>query len=162
MLRERMNTDDNMRAPALEKLDDITHTPLMKKLARLSTKSIYEPVVILHPVLPVTQDPVVQTHQLRAEMMRLFNRTHYPDRIRLAFEKLLHTGDDRRRSGAMSATSVRRDDQYFRDALRLGHWYLALCPWFFAFKSAIGNRHSAMRLPSPLPYAPFSSRAPAS
>ena len=55
--------------------------------------------------------------------MRLFNRTHYPDRIRLAFEKLLHTSDDRRRGGAMSATGVRRDDQYFGDALLLGHFY---------------------------------------
>ena len=62
MLRERMNTDDDVRAPALKKLDDITHTPFMKKLARLGPKAIHAPVEILHPVLPVAQYPVVQTH----------------------------------------------------------------------------------------------------
>jgi hypothetical protein len=51
-------------------------------------------------------------------MMRLFNRTHDPDRIRLSVEKLLHARNDRGGGGTMSTTGVRRDDQYLRDSLR--------------------------------------------
>src|SRR6185436_8599331 len=138
------------------------HTPFVKKLARLRSKPIYEPVVILHPVLPVTQNPVVQTHQLRAEMVRLFNRTHDPDRIRLTFEKLLHTGDDRCRGGAMSAAGVRRDDQNFWDALLLRHSDVLMCFLCFLWLSSGWRLVLRRVLLSQLPCALSSSRARAS
>ena len=111
-----MHADDDVRTPALKQIRDITHAAFMKKLARLRPDVVHAPVEILHPVLPVAQYPVVQPHQLRAEMMRLLNCAHDPDRIRLTIKKLLHTRDNRRRSGTMPATSVRRDDQDLRDA----------------------------------------------
>ena len=74
--------------------------------------------------------------------MRLLNRTHDPDRIRLTFEKLLHTRDDRRRGGAMSAAGVRRDDQNFRDALLLRHSYVLYVP--FCGLIQVGYRHSCV------------------
>src|SRR6185369_1379120 len=90
---ERMNTDDDVRAPAFEESSDVTDAALMKKLARLGTNTIQDPVVILYPVLAVAQQPVVKTDQLVGEMMRLLNRAHHANRIRLAVEKLLHAGD---------------------------------------------------------------------
>src|ERR1043165_819637 len=106
-----MYADYDMRTPALKQTGDITHTPFIKKRARLRPDVIYEPVVILHPVLLVTQDPVIQPHQLRAEVMRFFNRAHDPDRIRFAVKKLLHTRNDRGRSRTMPTARVRRNDQ---------------------------------------------------
>src|ERR1051325_3874851 len=111
MLRERMHADDDVRTPAFKQAGDVRDASFMKKPARLRTDEVDEPVVILHPVLPVAQYPVIQTHQLRAEVMRLLNRAHDSDRIRFAIEKFLHSRDDCRRRGPMSTARVRRDDQ---------------------------------------------------
>jgi hypothetical protein len=62
-----------------------------------------------------------------------FDRFYNPHCIRLAIEKLLHAGNNRRRSGTMSATGVRRDDQDFGNALR--QWFFALCSLFFVLSS---------------------------
>src|SRR5687767_12204702 len=105
-----MNTDDDVRAPALDNVAQVTDAPFMKKLARIRTDAVDDPVVILHPVLTVAQDPVVQPHQLVSEMMRFFDRAHDSHRIRFAVEKLLHAGNDRSGRGAMSTAGVRRDD----------------------------------------------------
>src|SRR6476646_4703415 len=114
-----MNADDDVRAPAFEDVADITNATFMKKLARVWTNAIDDPVVILHPVLAIAQDPVVKTDQLVREMMRFLNGTHDANRVRLAVQKLLHSRHDRGRGGAMSATRIGRDDQYLWNA-RLG------------------------------------------
>src|ERR1041385_1613582 len=101
----------------------------MEKLARLGTDLVHTPVEIFHPVLAVPQDPVIQPHQLGGEMMRLFHSTHHSDRIRLTIEEPLHTRHDRGRRGPMSTTGVGRDDQYFRDALLLGHELFCASMW---------------------------------
>ncbi len=62
VLRQRVYADHDVRAPALKQLDDITDAAFVKKLARLRTDAIHAPVKILHPMLPVAQYPVVQTH----------------------------------------------------------------------------------------------------
>src|SRR6185369_2908902 len=119
VLRQRVHTDDDMRTPALKQLDNVANAAFIKKPARLGPDVIHAPIEILHPVLSVAQYPVVQTHELRAQMMRLLDSAHDPDRIRLTFEKLLHTRDDGSRRRAMSAAGVRRDDQDLRDTLLL-------------------------------------------
>src|SRR5690348_12653667 len=116
-----MHTDDDVWAPALKQTAHVTNTALVKKLARVWTNAIDDPVVILHPVLPVAQQPVVKTDQLVREMMRLLDRTHDANRIRLTVEKLLHTGNDRSRSGTMPAACVGRDDQDLRYARLVWH-----------------------------------------
>src|SRR5215208_4207464 len=66
-------------------------------------------------------------------MMRLLDRAHDPDRIRLTFKKLLYARNDRSCSGTMSATGVRRDNQDLRDTLLLGHAVLCCCSGCFLF-----------------------------
>jgi hypothetical protein len=57
-----MDADDDMWTPTFKESGNVRHTALMKKLARFRTNVIYAPVEVLHPVLPVAQYPVVQTH----------------------------------------------------------------------------------------------------
>ena len=62
VLREWMNADHDVWTPALKKIHDITDAPLMEKLARLRPDAVHAPVKVFHPVLPVAQNPVVQTY----------------------------------------------------------------------------------------------------
>src|SRR5207249_9834172 len=59
VLRQRMHADDDVRAPALKQFAHVTDASRMKELARLWPKAINQPVVVLHPVLFVAQQPVV-------------------------------------------------------------------------------------------------------
>src|SRR5215510_11140929 len=102
----------------------------MKELARIRTDAVDEPVVILHPVLTIAQDPVVQPYQFIGEVMRLLNRANYAHRIRFTIKKLLHTRDNRRRRGPMPAAGVGGDDQDLRYARLRGHLVFGLCAWF--------------------------------
>ena len=111
-----MNTDNDMRAPALEKLAHVADTARMEKLARFRANPVHGPVEVFHPALSVAQDPVVEAHQLRRDFVRLLNRADDTNSVRLAFEKLLHTGHDRRRGRTVAATGVRRDNQDFGNA----------------------------------------------
>src|SRR5829696_1870512 len=121
MLRERMNTDYDVWAPPFKKFRYVSDTPFMKKLTRIRANAVYEPIVILHPLLPVTQDPVVQTHHFLSKMVRFLYRPHDPDGIRLTVKKLLQTSDNRRGRGAMPTARIRRDDQDLGIARRQGH-----------------------------------------
>src|SRR5437868_7209159 len=109
-----------MRAPPFEQFNDVTNAAFLEKLARLRPKSIDEPIEILHPTLPIPQQPVVEAYQLCRDFMRIFDGFDDTHGIRLTVKKLLHTGNNRRRCGTMSTTGVRGDDQDFRNALR--HW----------------------------------------
>src|SRR5688572_30733795 len=105
-----MNADHYMRAPTLKELGDISDATLMKKLARLWPKPVYAPVKVLHPVLPIPQQPVVDTYHSGGQRMRLFNRPNHAHRIRLPVEKLLHACDNCSRGGTVTTASVRRDN----------------------------------------------------
>src|SRR5262245_2352499 len=95
----------------------------MKKLERLWPEAVYQPVVILHPVLLVAQQPVVDSHQPGREVVRFFYRAHDANRIGLALHETFDAGHDRRRRRTMAAACVGRDDEDFRT--RLVHLYLA-------------------------------------
>src|SRR4029079_6541208 len=69
MLRQSMHTHDDMRAPALKQFDDVSDAAFIKKPTRLGPDVIHAPVEILHPVLAIAQYPVVQAHELRAQMI---------------------------------------------------------------------------------------------
>jgi hypothetical protein len=64
VLRKRVNTYDDMRAPTLEELGYISNTSLMKEFACFGPHMIHAPVEVFHPVLAITQNPVVQADQL--------------------------------------------------------------------------------------------------
>src|ERR1041384_5971148 len=96
----------------------------MKELARLWPKAINQPVVILHPVLFVAQQPVVNGNQFGGEMMRFFDSAHHAYGVRFAFHKTFDPRNDRRRRRAMTAAGVRRDNEDF--------WSLATRHLFFA------------------------------
>src|SRR5205807_4824445 len=85
----------------------------MKELARLWPKAINQPVVVLHPMLFVAQQPVVKSDQFRGEMMRFFDSAHHADGVRFTFHKTFDPRNDRRRRRAMTAAGVRRDDENF-------------------------------------------------
>src|ERR1043165_5252770 len=114
-----MHADDDVRAPAFEQSANVTDATLVKKLARVRADAIDDPVVVLHPLLAIAQQPVVKTNEFVGEMMRFFDGAHHANRVRLAVEKLLHAGNDRGRGRAMSATGVGGDDKDLWEA-RLG------------------------------------------
>src|SRR5215203_3109754 len=101
-----------MRTPTLEESGYVTDTAFMKKLASLRSDVVHAPVKILHPVLTIAKNPVVKTHQLSRQMVRFFNRTNDPNRVRFTVQKPLHSCNNRGSSRAMSATRVRRNYQY--------------------------------------------------
>src|ERR1700704_3367221 len=95
MLRQWMNTDDDVRAPALEEFNHVANASLMEELACFGTKAVHAPVNIFHPMLLVPEHPVVEGHHLRGDRMRLFNCANNTHGIGPPVEKLLHAGDNR-------------------------------------------------------------------
>ena len=114
VLSQRMYADDNVRTPALKKLAHITDATRMKELARFRSKAVDGPVKILHPMLLVTQQPVVETNQPVGDRRRFFHRAHHANRIRFAFDEALNAGHDRGCGRAMTAAGIGRNDQNLR------------------------------------------------
>src|SRR5256714_15187190 len=83
---------------------------------RLWPQAVDAPEEVLHPVLLVPQNPVVDGDHLSGQVVRLFDRAHDANRVRVALPKLLHTGHDRGGGRAVAAARVGRDDQNFRDS----------------------------------------------
>src|SRR3989441_12288499 len=109
-----MNADDDVRTPPFEEIAHISNAAGMKELSRLWTKPVNQPEIVFHPVLLMPQQPVVNCHQFRSQMMRFFDRSDPPNRVRFAFDEALNAGHDRRGRRTMPATSVGRNDQDFR------------------------------------------------
>src|SRR2546425_7912664 len=102
-----MDANNYMRAPALEQLGHVANASLMEKLPRLWPEPVHAPVKILHPMLPVAQNPIVEPDHFRCDCMGLFNCSDHANSVRLTLEKLLYAGHDRRRRRAMAAARVR-------------------------------------------------------
>jgi hypothetical protein len=62
-----MNANNYVRAPTLKLLGAETNASFVEKFPRLRTHAINNPIQILHPVLAVSQQPVVQTNQPRGD-----------------------------------------------------------------------------------------------
>src|SRR5258705_7779186 len=132
MLGERVNTHNDMRTPTFEKFCYIGNASFVKELARFRSDPVHAPIKVLHPVLPVSQNPIVQLNQTRGEMVRLFNRFHHSNRIRLTFKKFLHPSNNCGGGGTVPSTGVRRDDEDLGCAFgRECHFLLA--PWCLNF-----------------------------
>src|SRR5882724_2366041 len=69
MLGQRMNADDDVRAPALKQLDHVTNRALVKELTRFRPDPIHAPVEIFHPMLPVGEYPIVQLDQALSQVV---------------------------------------------------------------------------------------------
>ena len=162
MLRQRMNADDDMRAPFFKLvLRTYPMQRLMKELARLGPELVDRPVEILHPVLLVPQHPVVNVYQLFGDVMRFFDRLDDPDRRRLALPKLLKPIGDRLRRRPMPAAGVGGDDENLGSVCGIRSGLAA-----FSVRSSLGAdlAFSATSLlpQSPFPSPPFSSGSRAS
>src|SRR6185295_7045542 len=122
MLRQRVHADNYVWAPTLKDFNHVADAALMKKLSRLRTKAVHRPIDILHPGLPVSEYPIVDTNHLGGDGMRLFYGTNNANCIRLTLKKLVHAGHNRSGRRAMPAAGVGRDDQNFWSPLR--HFFL--------------------------------------
>jgi hypothetical protein len=89
MLRQRMDTDHDVRAPFFKQVSNKTETSFMKKFTRLGPDLIHHPVEIFHPMLLVLQGPVIDLYQLVCDVMRLFDRFYDPDHGRVSVPKFL-------------------------------------------------------------------------
>ena len=105
-----MNTDDNMRTPTFEDLRAVANAAFLEELACLRTQLVDNPVQVFHPVLPIAQQPVVESDKTCGEMVGLFDGANYSHSVRLALEKPLHPGNNRRSRRTMAATRVGRND----------------------------------------------------
>src|SRR5437588_6427575 len=101
-----MHADDNVRTPSLKQAANICDAARMKELARLWPEAIDEPVVILHPVLLISQQPVVERDELGGEMMRFFDRADDPHRVRFTFDEAFDARNDRRRCRTVSTAGI--------------------------------------------------------
>jgi len=61
-------------------------------------------------MLFVAQDPVVEINELCADVMGFFNCAHDTNRVRLAFEEILHASDNCRGRRSMAAACVGGND----------------------------------------------------
>src|SRR2546423_2816348 len=101
-----MDTDNHMRTPTFKQFNHIADASLVEELASLGTKPVHAPIKILHPVLPVSQYPIVEPDHFRGDCMGLFNCSDHPNSVRLTLEKLLHAGHDRGCRRAMASARV--------------------------------------------------------
>src|SRR2546421_11924540 len=107
MLRKWMNTHHNVRAPALEEFIHVANASLMEEFSCFWSEPVNKPVKIFHPMLPVSQQPIVEPNHLRSNCVRLLHCPHNTHRIRLTLKKSLYSRDDRCRRRAVSAACVR-------------------------------------------------------
>src|SRR5215813_2869199 len=114
-----MHADHHVRTPLLKLSGDVTNRAFIEELAGVGTKSINQPVVILHPVLLVSQQPVVDGNELGSEMMRFFDGADDANSIRLALDEAFDARHNRRRRGTMTAAGVGRNDENFRSVLHV-------------------------------------------
>ena len=96
-VEQRMHAHHDVRTPLLKLAGYVSNCALVEKLARIGTKPIDEPVVILHPTLAVTQQPVVNSYHLRRQMVGFFDSANRANRVGLTVHERLNAGDNRRR-----------------------------------------------------------------
>src|SRR5437867_3746167 len=106
MLRQGMYANDDMRAPCFEKVSGVSDASPIKKFPRFRAKPINRPIKILHPALPMPQDPVIEADELLCYVMRFFNTANDPYRSRSAVPKFLQSMGDRLRRRTVSAAGV--------------------------------------------------------
>jgi hypothetical protein len=62
MLRQRMDTHNHVRTPTFKNLGHVTNATLVEKLACLGTNPVNKPIQVFHPVLFVSQHPIVEVN----------------------------------------------------------------------------------------------------
>lgn len=101
-----MNADDDVRAPFLELISNVTHAAFVKKITRLGPYLIDHPIQILHPVLLIFERPVINADELISDVMRFFNAFNDLNNRRITLPKFIQPVRDRLRRRPMSATGV--------------------------------------------------------
>src|SRR5580765_396053 len=114
-----MDTDHDVRTPFFKLPTHIADAPLVKKLPRLGTDLVDDPVEVFHPVLLVLQYPVVPLHHFLGDVMGIFDSLYRADGDRFAVPKTLDPIRYCLRRRAMPATGVGGNDEDFWSGL--GH-----------------------------------------
>lgn len=109
MLRQRMNAHDDMRTPFLEDITRIGKAFAMQEAALLRTHLVDRPIEILHPMLLVLKDPVIDVHQTLGDAVRVLDRTYRADRDRIAAPKSLKSIRNGLSRRTVAAARVGRD-----------------------------------------------------
>ncbi len=110
MLCHRVNRDDDLRTVFLEQLPRVPRSHPIEQTRLIRTEMLDRPVVILHQMLVMAQQVVVELRQLFGQKVRLFNRADDVDQTFGRGESLQPVGDCG--CGARVATSgIGGDDQ---------------------------------------------------
>jgi len=89
-----MNTHHNVRAPSFKQSNHVSNRTLVEELPSFGSDSIHAPVEVFHPVLAVTEDPVIEMNKSAGKVMRFFDSFDDANGVRLALQEFLHTRDD--------------------------------------------------------------------
>src|SRR5580765_7530210 len=101
-----MNTDYNVRAPFFELVAKVTDTVFLKYLACLGPDLVHKPIEVLHPILLVSEEPVVDRDKFVCQVMRFFSGPDHSHGDRFTVPKPLQSDRNRVRGTAMTTASV--------------------------------------------------------
>ena len=112
MLRHRVNRDDDLRTVFLEQLPHVSRSHSIEQARLVRAEMFDRPVVILHQVLVIAQQVVVELRQFFGQPVRLLDRADYVDQTLGRGESPEPVGD-RGRCARVAAAGFRSDDQKF-------------------------------------------------
>src|SRR5215510_16055502 len=120
MLRHRMNGDDDLRAVFLEHLPPVPRNHPKEESRFIRAEMLDRPVVILHQVLVMTQQVVIELRKLLGQQVGLLERADYVDQTLGRRESPQPVGD-RGRGASVAASGFGSDDQEFFGGF-VSHW----------------------------------------
>src|SRR6266511_517818 len=110
MLRHRVNRDDDLRTIFLEQLPHVPRSHSIEQARLVRAKMFDRPVVILHQVLVISQQVVVEIRQLLGQQMGLLERADYVDQTLGRRESPQPVGD-RGRGAGVAASGFGNEDR---------------------------------------------------
>src|SRR5215475_13859118 len=120
MLRHRVNRDDDLRTVFLEQLPHVPRSHSIEQVRLVRAKMFDRPVVILHQVLVMAQQVVVELRQLLGQQVGLLERADYVDQT-LERRESPQPVCDRGRGASVAASGFGSDDQEFFGGF-VSHW----------------------------------------
>lgn len=113
-----MDAHDNVRTPFLKYIPCVFEAFAVEEAALFGPYFVDGPIKILHPVLLVLKDPVINIHQTFRDPMRILDRPNSADSNVISAPKLLKAignGDSRR---TVAAARIGGNYQNFRCSWR--------------------------------------------
>src|SRR5215470_16311838 len=120
MLRHRVNRDDDLRTVFLEQLPHVPRSHSIEQIRLVRSKMFDRPVVILHQVLVMAQQVVVELRQLLGQQVGLLERADYVDQTLGRRESSQPVGDGGRGAGVAASGFGGYDQEFFGGFV--SHW----------------------------------------